>query len=225
MRVFGAHRASSSFSARQIDEADVETRRAPPHALEQPERAAVEIVHRDDVAAGSRAARAACWSPPCPRRTRSRACRLRGRRCSARSAHARRILRCARSRSPCARRGSTARRSRSRRSAASPRRSSDRAPGRRGCTRCRNLQRSAWNLMIQTLLGGAGNSARRARDQAEEFVAVRSTAADGTDFQHRDQAVDRQRLVDAQHRRVMALRTGSLKRSGGRTRSAGCRPR
>ncbi len=76
---------------------------------------------------------------------------------------ARGVGECARSRSPCAHRGSTARTSRWRRSAASPRRSRDRAPDRRGCSGWRNFEYDvAWMDHGVWILrpAGAGSSTR-----------------------------------------------------------------
>ncbi len=71
---------------RQVDEAEVEPGAALPHTAEESARAAVEIVHRDDVAAAVNELENRARSPPCPMRTQSRACLTRGRRCSARYA-------------------------------------------------------------------------------------------------------------------------------------------
>ena len=127
----------------EVDIGDVEPGRAAAHALEQPPRAAVEVVGGDDVGAAVEQRRAPSRSRQARRRRRSRPRRPRGRRCSARrpcgSGSA-----CARIRSPCARPGSPARRSRWRRSASSPRRSSDRAPGRHGCS---GWRRRGWFVL------------------------------------------------------------------------------
>ena len=52
MRVFGADRGRGGLRVREVGEGEVEVRRAPAHALEQAEAAAVEVVHRDHVVAG-----------------------------------------------------------------------------------------------------------------------------------------------------------------------------
>ncbi len=52
MRVFGPIAAAAAFGSERSDESEIQTRRAAAHALEQAERAAVEVVHRDDVVAG-----------------------------------------------------------------------------------------------------------------------------------------------------------------------------
>ena len=81
--------------------------------------------------------RARSRSPPARTRRQRPACRLRGRRCSARTPCASDSA-SGRIRSPCARRGSTARRSRWCRSASSPRRWSDRATARHECSGWQN---------------------------------------------------------------------------------------
>ena len=53
--VFGRIAASEGAERRQVDERDVQAGGAAAHPVEQPERAAVEVVHRDDVVAGCRA--------------------------------------------------------------------------------------------------------------------------------------------------------------------------
>ena len=110
---------------------DLEPRRALAHALEQAARAAIEIVDRDDVRAVIEAFERGRDRGQAGREGEGRAAAFEiGD--AALERHARRILACGRSRSPCARPGSAARRSRWCRSASSPRRWSDRAPGRRG---------------------------------------------------------------------------------------------
>ena len=116
IRVFGFSAAFTALASVEVDETEIEPRAAPAHALEQAVAAAVEIVHRDDVAAAVEQVEHRRRRRHARRERETARCRLRDRPRSARTPCASGSA-CASIRSPCARRGFSARRSRSRRSA------------------------------------------------------------------------------------------------------------
>ena len=119
--VSGVIAASSGAGSVRSTKREAQARRCAGAPVEQPERAAVEVVAGDRRGRRRRAARARWRSPPGRRRRRSLRAALQVGDAALEGA-ARRVVAAARSRSPCARPGSPGRRSRWRRSAASPRR-------------------------------------------------------------------------------------------------------
>ena len=172
--VFGLHALlpASAASDRSTNDT-LQSRRALAHVLQDAVAATVQVVHRHDVRAGVRAARAAVRGgghAGCEGEAGVPPSRLGDARPAARRASG---CGCARSRSPCARRGSTARRSRWRRSAASPRRCADRAPGPPWMTlACCRVSLMRGQLSVDSLAGGAAVQQIDARDQAQELLAV-----------------------------------------------------
>ena len=140
IRVVRADRLAKGVQIGRIDVAEIEIRRAPPHPLEQPVRAAVQIVADQHVRAVVQQLQHGADRRPGPRRRRSRPCRFPDRPRSARRRTASGCG-CGRSRIPCARPAIAARRCWWRRSASSRRRSSDRATGRRGSRGWQNRAR------------------------------------------------------------------------------------
>ena len=144
--IFVSGRIAASTAARSVKSTklDLQAGRALAHPLEQPERAAIDVVGGDDMGAGVEQFEHGGDRRQARGEGEGRRCRFRGRRRRARRRSASGSG-CAHIRSPCARRGSAGHRSRSRRSAPSPRRSSGRGSGRHGwcasrrpggCCRC-----------------------------------------------------------------------------------------
>ena len=187
---FVSGRIAASTAARSVKstKSTCETGRALAHPLEQPERAAIDVVGGDDMGAAVEQLEARWRSPPGPRRRRSRPRRFPGRRRRARRRSASGSG-CAHIRSPCARPGSAGRRSRWRRSAPSPRRSSGRGSGRHGWCASRRpggfcggvCRSSCAPQMVDQVDAG---------DQADELVAVEDDG-DLVAVEHRQQRVER----------------------------------